>query len=161
MIIALTGLRGSGKTKIGLALAEKLKLKFYDLDQEIEKRLKRKIKDLVTKNGWEYFRKIESEVLKKTTEKINKNKKITILSLGGGTIIEEKNAKLIRKNCFVIYLKDTPENCAKRISKEERPALTKQKTLLKEMKELYKARHKIYKKNADLILKKSSISFLA
>ncbi|MDP2642838.1 MAG: shikimate kinase [Candidatus Peregrinibacteria bacterium] len=166
MIIALTGLRGSGKTKIGEILAEKLGVKFYDLDQEIEKKIKSTIKDLVEKKGWESFRKIESEVLEKLIKKLETKKsakeKLTILSLGGGAIIQEKNAKLINQNCFVIYLQDTPENCTKKItesnkkhSNKTRPALTSQKTLLSEMKELYKTRHKTYKENADIILKRS------
>lgn len=165
MIIALTGLRGSGKTKIGKILADKLDLKFHDLDQEIEKIIKTTIKDFVEKKGWEFFRKIENEVLEKLIKKLETKKsakeKITILSLGGGAIIQSKNTKLIKKNCFVIYLKDTPENCTKKIleSKDStRPALTSQKTLLSEMEELYKTRHKIYKDNADLILKRSDDS---
>lgn len=162
MIIALTGLRGSGKTKIGEVLAERLGLKFYDLDQEIEKKIRTNIKNLIEEKGWESFRKIESEILEKLIKKLETKKsakeKITILSLGGGAIIQEKNIRLIKKNCFVIYLQDTPENCTKKIleSKDNtRPALTSQKTLLSEMKELYKTRHKIYKENADLILKRS------
>lgn len=155
MIIALTGLRGSGKTKVGQALAKELKLKFYDLDEKIEKKIKTTIKDLVKKKGWEAFRKTENEVLKKLIEKINKTKNLTILSLGGGTIVEEKNTKLLKKNCLIVYLKDTPENCTKKITDSDRPALTSQKTLLGEMKALYKTRHKIYKKNSDIRLKRS------
>ncbi|MFA6305778.1 MAG: shikimate kinase [Candidatus Gracilibacteria bacterium] len=162
MIIALTGLRGSGKTKLGLLLAKKLNVKFYDLDKEIEKTSKTNIKDLVEKKGWETFRESENKILKKIIEKINKKKKLTILSLGGGAIIQKENTKLIRKNCLIVYLRDTPENCAKKISDsnkkhaiDNRPALTSQKTLLSEMKELYETRHEIYKKNSDIILKRS------
>ncbi|PIZ75154.1 hypothetical protein COY05_04665 [Candidatus Peregrinibacteria bacterium CG_4_10_14_0_2_um_filter_38_24] len=166
MIIALTGLRGSGKTKVGTILAEKLGVKFHDLDKEIEKKIKTTIKDFVEKKGWKSFRKIESEVLEKLIKKLETKKsakeKITILSLGGGAIIQEKNAKLLKKNCFVIYLQDTPENCTKKITesnkkheRDNRPSLTSQKTLLSEMKGLYKTRHKIYKENADIILKRS------
>lgn len=166
MIIALTGLRGSGKTKIGDTLAKKLGIKFYDLDQEIEKKIKIKIKDLVEKKGWEFFRKIENKILEKLIKKLETKKftkeKVTILSLGGGAIIQEKNKKIIKKNCLVIYLQDTPRNCAKKITESNnkhgettRPALTRQKTLLAEMKELYKTRHKIYKENSDITLKRS------
>jgi len=164
MIIALTGLRGSGKTKIGTALAENLKAKFFDLDKEIEQKTKTTIKDFIEKNGWEIFRKKENEILEKLIKKLTtKNtEKITILSLGGGTIIQEKNKESIKKNCFIVYLQDTPENCARRITeskikheRDNRPALTSAKTLLEEMKELYKTRHKIYKENANLIIKRS------
>ncbi len=162
MTIALTGLRGSGKTKLGEILAKELGLKFYDLDQEIEKKIKTTVKDLVEKKGWDFFRKTENEVLTKHIEKINKKKKLTILSLGGGTIIQKNNAKLLKKNCLIIYLQDTPENCTKKITESNenhtqntRPALTSQKTLLEEMKELYKTRHEIYKENSDIIIKRS------
>ncbi len=166
MIIAITGLRGSGKTTIGGIIAKKLGAKFYDLDKEIEKNIKTTIQDFVEKKGWEFFRKTESKTLEKVIKKLKTKKhtkeKITILSLGGGAIIKEKNAKFLKKNCFIVYLQDTPKNCTKKIlesnkkhKNNNRPALTRQKTLITEMEELYKTRHKIYKENANFILKRS------
>ena len=46
MNIILTGLRGSGKTKVGKIIAKNLKWNFVDLDDMIEKKEK-----MVTKNA--------------------------------------------------------------------------------------------------------------
>lgn len=57
--ILLIGFRGAGKTTLGKALAEALNLAFIDVDEEIEKREGRTIKEMVEKEGWSYFRHLE------------------------------------------------------------------------------------------------------
>ena len=99
MNIILTGLRGSGKTTVGKILAKKLKWKFVDLDKEIEKEEKMKIKNIVELKGWEYFRAKEAEVTKKVAQ-LDKR----IISTGGGTIIDKENEIELKKNGKVVYL---------------------------------------------------------
>lgn len=151
MNIVLTGLRGSGKTTIGKLIAEKLKWKFVDLDKEIEKSAKAKIKEIVENHGWEYFRALE----KKVTEKIAKGKKL-VIATGGGTIIDPKNEKHLRKNAKLVYLYVKPEICAQRILNDpNRPPLTNKESVKEELKQLYKERSPLYRKSADLIFKRS------
>lgn len=151
MNIVLTGLRGSGKTTIGKLIAEKLKWKFIDLDEEIEKSEKTKIKDIVENKGWEYFRDLE----KKVTKKISGNNKL-VIATGGGTIIDPENEKHLKKNSKLVYLYVKPEICAQRILNDpNRPPLTNKQTITEEIKELYKQRHKRYKESADFIFKRS------
>ena len=104
MNIILTGLRGSGKSTIGKLIAEKLKWKFIDLDIEIEKSANSKIKEIVETQGWEYFRTLESNMVKK----ISKRDKL-VIATGGGTIIDPSNEKLLKKNGKIIYLYVKPE----------------------------------------------------
>ena len=59
--LLLTGMMGVGKSTIGKKLAKKLKLKFIDIDQIIEKKEKSKIKEIFIKKGENYFRKIEKK----------------------------------------------------------------------------------------------------
>ena len=54
---------GVGKSTIGKKLAENLNLKFKDIDKIIEKKEKKKIKDIFDQHGESYFRKIESQLL--------------------------------------------------------------------------------------------------
>ncbi|MBD3360673.1 shikimate kinase, partial [Candidatus Peregrinibacteria bacterium] len=53
MNIILTGLRGSGKTKLGKILSRKLNWKFVDTDKEIEEAVGKKISVIVELRGWE------------------------------------------------------------------------------------------------------------
>ncbi len=147
MNIILTGLRGSGKTTVGKILAKKLKWKFVDLDKEIEKEEKMKIKNIVELKGWEYFRAKEAEVTKKISQLDN-----SIISTGGGTIIDKDNEVELKKNGKVVYLYVQPDTCADRILNDSnRPALTAKTDLKKEINEIYRQRNGRYIKIANKI----------
>jgi 3-phosphoshikimate 1-carboxyvinyltransferase len=149
--IVLIGLRGSGKTKLGKILSEKLGWDLIDIDKEIEKTEKMKISEIVKKHGWEYFRKKEKEI----TKKVSKLEK-TIIATGGGTILNKDNAKFLKENSKIIYLHRKPEDCLEWIKDDKtRPALTNKASKLEELKQLYKERHKIYQENSDLIIKRT------
>ena len=68
--LVLTGMMGVGKSTIGKKLAEKLKLKFVDIDKIIEIKEKSTIKEIFENKGEHYFRKIEKEI---TLEKLKKS----------------------------------------------------------------------------------------
>ncbi len=149
--IILTGLRGSGKTKIGTMLALKLKMNFIDIDEEIEKEENASIPDIVSVRGWEYFRAVESKV----TQEIAKLKN-TVISTGGGTILDRENEKALKKNGKIIYLYVKPEIAAKRIlNSKNRPPLTNKESVEEEMKHLYKERNGRYCESANLIFERS------
>jgi len=151
MRIVLIGLRGSGKTKIGKLLGEKLNLPSIDLDKEIEKAENCSITEIVKDYGWEYFRKKEKEAVKKTS-----NISDVIISTGGGAIIDPENQKILKKDATVIYLKRSPEDCYKWIkNKKDRPLLTDEKDLLEDLKQVYKDRKSIYENAADIIIEKT------
>ena len=59
--VVLTGMMGVGKSTIGRKLANKLKLKFADIDRIIEKTQKKTIGDIFTKEGEKHFRQIEKK----------------------------------------------------------------------------------------------------
>lgn len=144
MNIVLTGLRGSGKSMVGKILAEKLHHDFIDLDQEIEKEEKMKITEIVELRGWEYFRAKESAITKKfaTHDK-------TVISTGGGTIIDPDNEKALKKNGKIIYLYRKPHDCAKYIENDpNRPPLTNKESVEEELQELYKQRNQRYCESA-------------
>jgi len=152
MNIVLIGIRGSGKSKLGQLIADKLKREFIDIDNIIEKDNGKTISEIVDKHGWEHFRKLENIA----TEKISKIKN-TVIATGGGTVLNEENMTALKKNGSIIYLKVSPEVCAKRIKDStERPALTNEKTLEDEIKKIFSERNKLYKKNADYIFERSS-----
>jgi shikimate kinase len=60
-LIFLTGFMASGKSTVGLALAEVLHKDFFDLDLEIEARLGKSIAQIFEDEGAAFFREIERE----------------------------------------------------------------------------------------------------
>jgi len=97
--LVFLGMMGSGKTSIGSLVAKKLKLKFVDIDNEIEKNLNIKIKKIFEVKGEDYFRKIEEQ----TTLK-NLKLKTSVISLGGGAFANSNIRKEVLKNHLSFWL---------------------------------------------------------
>ena len=67
--LVLTGMMGVGKSTIGKKLGKRLKLKFVDIDQLIEKKEKNTIKEIFKNKSESYFRKIEQKITFKELKK--------------------------------------------------------------------------------------------
>jgi shikimate kinase len=63
-LIYIIGFMGSGKTTAGKKLASLLGWSFIDLDKKIEEFEGKSIPEIFSENGEEYFRVIESRLLK-------------------------------------------------------------------------------------------------
>lgn len=143
--IILIGFRCVGKTTVGKKLAEALNWKFLDLDIEIQKETKKTIKELVEEKGWDYFRKVERDLMKRLEEMEN-----VIIALGGGSVIHEEEMKKLLDKSFIVWLYSSPEVILERIKRDEktffqRPPL-KNFNLEREIKEVLKERLPLYEK---------------
>src|SRR5689334_14980044 len=78
-LVFLVGFMGSGKTTVGRALATLMGWHFVDLDQVIEAREGRSIREIFETRGEAEFRRIEHEALAVCGE-MNE----TVIALGGG-----------------------------------------------------------------------------
>ncbi len=147
-------MRGSGKSYQGKRLAKTLGWKFVDTDDLIVKKAGSTIPEIVSKDGWPQFRKLENEICKEVS-----NLDEHVISTGGGLIIDRNNEQLLRENGQIVLLYRTPENCAEIILKgqKERPPLTdrnnkKPEALKSELSEIWKEREKRYRQSSDLII---------
>jgi shikimate kinase len=117
MIVVLIGYMASGKSTLGRILAAKLNYRFIDLDEYIEEKENKLIKDIFKSKGEIYFRALETETLKKLlSEKDN-----IILSLGGGTPCYSNNMETIlsANNVTSIYLKASIPTLINRLKGEK------------------------------------------
>jgi len=130
---------GCGKTTVGKKLAKFLSLKFYDLDEIIERRKKMKIEEIFKKYGERKFREIEYEIFNEIKERKN-----CVISLGGGAVLNKNILDFINKNeNYAFYLDVTLEELKKRIKRSFlRPVLKK----LDDVEILYNKRKKIYER---------------
>ncbi|TVZ54956.1 shikimate kinase [Lutibacter sp. Hel_I_33_5] len=117
MKIVLLGYMTSGKSSIGKRLAKKLALPFKDLDDYIETKENKSIKEIFADKGEIYFRLKETEYLKELLSIEDS----FILSLGGGTPCYSNNMEFIlkNKNTTSIYLKASIHKITNRLIKKK------------------------------------------
>src|SRR3989344_4256547 len=127
MNIVLIGMRGSGKSTIGKILSQKLKTDLIETDSLIEKSEGQKINTIVQKNGWNYFRNVERNVISGLKDKDN-----VVIATGGGMVLDRKNINILNKNGLLIYLQTSSD-------------------------ELFKLMKKLYENAADMIIDTQSI----
>ena len=145
--ITLCGMMGSGKSAIGKILANKLDYNFIDVDKMIEIDAGKTIKKIFEEDGEQYFRDLEE---KKTINILEL--KETIVSLGGGAIINKNIRGSIKKNSYNIYLNVNIDILTNRLQNSKTRPLIYKKNLKKELINLIGIREKFYRK-ADLIVK--------
>ena len=138
--IVITGFMGCGKTEVARALARRLDLTLFDLDQTIFEQQGRTAAELIVEEGESAFREIETNTLRKLLE----NGDAGVISLGGGAWITAANRDLISQHHGVSVWLDTPfELCWQRIeaSGDDRPlGRTREQA-----EELYQLRQPIYR----------------
>ncbi len=137
--IILTGFMGTGKTRVGRALAARLKYPFVDIDFLIEKTTRQKISRIFEEKGEKYFRRLETATIK---EALQGKKKV--VATGGGSLLLEENRLLLQKGGVVICLSASPAEIFDRVSHRKNRPLLKNKDILAEIKKLLLARQKYY-----------------
>ena len=144
--IVIIGFMATGKTTIGRELSKTLGFDFIDTDVEIEKNEKMKISHIFEQMGEDYFRSLETNMLKKYI-----NKKNIILSTGGGIIVKKENIELLKKVGIVIWLNGNKKTIIKNLkySDIDRPLL-RDSNIEEKIDELLGKRYDIYKQSCDI-----------
>jgi shikimate kinase len=120
--IILLGYMGCGKSTIAQKLSGMIETPYVDLDEYIEKKEKKSIKDIFEVQGEIHFRKIEHLCF---IELLNSSEDI-IIGLGGGTPCYANNHELlIGDGITSIYLKASIETLFNRLApnKSKRPLI--------------------------------------
>ena len=111
---------GSGKSTIGALLSKKMNMKFIDIDSKIETIEKQTISQIFKLKGEKYFRAIEVETILSV---LNLKEKELVLSLGGGSFLDEKVRKNVKNTSLSIWLNWKPSTTIKRIRKSSKRPL--------------------------------------
>lgn len=110
MNIVLIGFRGSGKSTVGRALADRLGWSFVDTDAIIQERTGKTIREIFTDSAEEGFRSLEAQVCAEVALPDEQ-----VISTGGGVILRPENVSALRANGRLVYLTAPPEVLWKRI----------------------------------------------
>ena len=116
--IALVGLMGSGKSTVGAIISDRLRLPFVDVDEAIQDRTGRSVRDLWEEGGEAAYRPLERAiVLEALTPGAGK-----VLAAPGGVVVDPAaEAAIGQRHVAVVYLRAAPETLAERILQDEQP----------------------------------------
>src|SRR5690606_1187913 len=139
--IALVGLRGAGKSTLGAQLAARLRVPFYELDQQIERELGASLGSIFSMYGQDTFREAEARVL----DRLTRAHKRCVIATGGSLVLEPHTFELLRERCFTVWLRASPEDHMDRVIAQGdlRPirgrehAMAELRTILKQRERLY------------------------
>ncbi|MBQ9961532.1 MAG: shikimate dehydrogenase [Firmicutes bacterium] len=138
--IVLTGMPASGKTTVGKILGKTLKRPFYDTDVLIERKTEMKISEIFEKYGEEYFRNLETEVIKEVSMRNG-----VVIATGGGAVLRPENVRALKLNGKIFFRDRDPE---KLIPTKNRPTASTVEQIMKR----YEERYPIYTSTCDYIV---------
>jgi shikimate kinase len=149
--LALIGFRASGKSQVGKLLAQELNLSFVDMDERLVASFGKSIDQWVQSEGWESFRKAESELIEQLAQEQG-----LVVATGGGVVLSANNRNLLKEHFFVIWLKASPETTHLRMIGDphtgtNRPAFTTL-PLREEIKKILAERSIFYEETAHITL---------
>jgi len=143
--VYLVGPMGSGKTTIGLRLAKKLNLEFFDNDHELEKQTGANVSLIFDLEGEEGFRKRETAMLRKLTSRKN-----VLVATGGGTILSPENRELLSQSGLVVYLRTSVRQQIRRLRRDKTRPLLQSGDREEKLTRLAQERNPLYEELADI-----------
>lgn len=152
--IALIGLRGAGKSTLGLMLAQDLGARFVELDSEIEKDAGMVLEEIFSLYGQAGYRRFERRVL----ERVLASEGRAVISVGGGVVSESETYERLLASCFTVWVKAQPEEHMSRVvAQGDLRAMAENDEAMEDLRRILKAREPLYRM-ADLQLDTSGES---
>ena len=138
--LVFLGMMGSGKSSIGNLVSKKLSRKFIDIDNLIEDEAGMCVANIFEEKGENYFRNLEEKITLKALKTFN-----SVVSLGGGSFINEKIRLAILTNHYSFWLNLDEAVLLKRIKDSKKRPLAFKSTN-SQIRQLIKKRSIIYSK---------------
>lgn len=124
MNLILCGMMGSGKTTVGLKLAEISGLSHCDTDNLIVEKYG-EISTIFKRYGEACFRDMETKTVAELSDQDG-----LIISTGGGLVLREENVRLLKKKGRICYLRASVNTLEQRLKGDETRPLLKDKDAL-------------------------------
>lgn len=145
--LALIGLRGAGKTTLGLILSKRFKIQFIEMAKEIEKEAGVSLNEIFDLYGQSAYRRFERRALERVTAATAPQ----ILACGGSLPSEPSTFAHLLETCFTVWLKARPEEHMGRvIAQGDMRPMAGQNEAMADLKRILVQRETLYAK-ADLV----------
>ncbi len=110
--IALIGLRGAGKSTLGLKLAAERGVPFIELDREIEREAGTSMNEILLLHGQAGYRRYERRALFRIAEDHADG---VVMTTGGSIVSERETFDLLQSRFYCVWLKASPEEHMARV----------------------------------------------
>ena len=152
MNVILIGFRCTGKTAVGQELARRLSRPFVDADTYLQEREGKTIAQIFAQGGESLFRQLEQEVIAELTQRDG-----LVLAAGGGVVLDGENVRRLRASGEVVRLTASLETILARLGEDEktraeRPRLTGEEDMRREVERLLTYREPFYQRAADFTI---------
>ena len=145
--IFLIGFMGTGKSTIARHIRRKFHMEMIEMDEQIEKQEDMRITEIFKEYGEEYFRNLETELLKKIVKRENQ-----IVSCGGGVVLREENVQMMKESGAVVLLTASPQTILERVQKNHNRPLLEGKKTVEDIRVMMENRCERYEAAADWII---------
>ena len=141
--VALIGLRGAGKSTLGLRIAAERNASFIELDHEIEKDTGMPLSEIFSLYGQSGYRAIE----KRTLERVLRANERAVISVGGGIVSEKETYDYLLAHCYTVWLKAQPEEHMSRvIAQRDFRAMAGSDRAMEDLRRILESREPLYRK---------------
>ncbi|MDR1190588.1 MAG: shikimate kinase [Verrucomicrobiales bacterium] len=138
--LILIGLMGSGKSSVSRCLSTLTGMQYLDTDWMVEAQMRKPITEIFTQFGEARFRELEHEMISKAVSESEPS----IISTGGGAVVNAANRELLWRHGWVTYLQADAELLAERTARDQNRPLLHTKNPASCITELLQARAPFY-----------------
>ena len=110
--VALIGLRGAGKSTLGLQLATERSVPFIELDREVEREAGTSMNEILLLHGQAGYRRYERRALLRIAEDHPGG---MVMTTGGSIVSELETFDLLQSRFYCVWLKASPEEHMARV----------------------------------------------
>jgi XRE family transcriptional regulator, aerobic/anaerobic benzoate catabolism transcriptional regulator len=140
--IALTGLRGAGKSTLGSLLAQRLQCPFIELDRQIERDTGLTLSVIFDLYGQAGYRRLERVAL----DRILAHHRRFVLATGGGIVSDPGNYNRLLSTCFTVWLRAKPEDHMARVIKQgDRRPIAQSRQAMRDLRRILYSREAQYR----------------
>jgi shikimate kinase/3-dehydroquinate synthase len=108
--LILTGFSGTGKSQVGLMIAQIWGWDFFDTDDDIVQAAGKSIAEIFEQDGEAHFRLLERQAVADACSASR-----TVVSTGGGAVVDPGNYRTMAASGVIICLEATPETISRRL----------------------------------------------
>lgn len=143
----LIGPMGAGKSTVGRRIAGHFKLRFIDMDTELEQRTGVTVSVIFELEGESGFRQRESRLLQELSHSNG-----AVIATGGGVILDQENRFLLQRYGFVFYLPVGVSQQLNRLARDRQRPLLHAPDRRERLAAMAESRNPMYESIADLTL---------